>query len=114
MTLADLILLLFAGTFVTASPMTGGAADPPFQVSAGQRQLFLDDVGIERMDNITRVVHSPERHADNPLLSPDTPWERGCQVYGTAYYDETARRFKLWYLTGPKDRGLKLLKLDDY
>jgi hypothetical protein len=111
---ANPILLLFAGTLVTTSPLTAGAADPPFQVSPGQRQLFLDDVGIERMDNITRVVHSPERHADNPLLSPDTPWERGCQVYGTAYYDKTARRFKLWYLTGPKDRGLKPLKLDDY
>ncbi len=111
---ASLILLLSAGVLVTTSPMTAGAADPAFQVSAGQRQLFLDDVGIERMDSITRTVHSPERHADNPLLSPDTPWERGCQVYGTAYYDQTARRFKLWYLTGPKDRGLKPLKLDDY
>ncbi|HUT94210.1 MAG TPA: hypothetical protein VMY37_32415 [Thermoguttaceae bacterium] len=110
---ANLILLLFAGTLVTTSPVTAVAADPAFQVSAGQRQLFLDDVGIERMDNIARTVHSPDRHADNPLLSPDTPWERGCQVYGTAYYDETARHFKLWYLTGPKDRGLKPLKLDD-
>jgi len=46
---------------------------------------------------VLTTSHSPERHADNPLLSPDTRWERGCQVYGTAYYDETARRFRLWY-----------------
>jgi len=111
---AHQILLLVASTLVTVLSMRASAADDAFQVSVGERQLFLDDVGIERMEGVSRVVHSPRRHDDNPLLSPDTPWERGCQVYGTAYYDETARRFRLWYLTGPKDRGLKPLKLDGY
>jgi hypothetical protein len=32
-------------------------------------------------------------------------------VYGTAYYDSEAQRFKLWYLTTPRDRGLKPLVL---
>ena len=76
--------------------------------------MFLDDVGIERIDGLRRTVNPPERHPQNPLLVPDTPWEQGCQVYGTAYYDEAAGRFKLWYLTGPKHRGLDLLKLDGY
>lgn len=83
-----------------------------FKVKRGTRQLFLDDHGIEKIHSLTRRVHPPKRHPKNPLLRPDTPWERGCQVYGTAYYDEAARRFKLWYLTGPKDRGLKPLKLN--
>lgn len=92
------------------------AADPAdgFRVQNGVRQLFLDDVGVERLDGLRRVVNKPRRHPGNPLLVPDTHWERGCQVYGTAYYDEQAGLFKLWYLTGPRDRGLKPLKLDGY
>jgi hypothetical protein len=69
------------------------------------RQLFLDDAGLETMRGVRRTVHPPRRHPRNPVLRPDTPWERGCQVYGTALYDEAARRFRLWYLTGPRERG---------
>ena len=75
------------------------------------RQLFLDDEGIGRIEGLERVLNEPDRHPDNPLLEPDTPWERGCQVYGTALYDEADQLFKLYYLTGPKDRGLKPLEL---
>ena len=84
-----------------------------FRVVPGVRQLFLDDVDLERVEGLRRTVNPPRRHPENPLLKPDTAWERGCQVYGTAYYDEAAGRFKLWYLTGPKDRGLKPLVLPD-
>lgn len=95
--------------------LAAGGPEPEtaFEVTPGVRQLFLDDVGIERLDRLERRVNPPRRHPSNPLLKPDTPWERGCQVYGTAYYDEHERLFKLWYLTGPKDRGLKPLKLGD-
>lgn len=85
-----------------------------YEVRPGERQLFLDDAGVKSMKNVTRTVHPPQRHPQNPLLSPDTPWERGCQVYGTAYFDEAEQKFRLWYLTGPKDRGLKPLQLDGY
>lgn len=90
------------------------AQESEFVVHPGQRQLFLDDVGIASLAGVTRTVHPPERHPRNPLLSPDTPWERGCQVYGTALFDESAQKFKLWYLTGPKDRGLRPLQLPGY
>ena len=89
-------------------------AQASFGVPLDQRQLFLDDFGIAGTSNVTRTVHPPQRHPANPLLRPDTPWERGCQVYGTAYFDEAAQKFKLWYLTGPKDRGIKPLQLDGY
>jgi hypothetical protein len=95
-----------AGCFATAGAAT---VDGGFAVAPGVRQLFLDDVGIERLEGLRRVVNPPRRHPANPLIRPDTAWERGCQVYGTALYDAQARRFKMWYLTGPKDRGLKPL-----
>jgi len=84
---------------------------PAFRVEAGVRQLFLDDVGIERVDGLTRVVNPPRKHPQNPLVQPDQPWEGVCSVYGTAMYDDEAGVFKLWYLTSPKDRGLKPLDL---
>lgn len=99
---------LWQSTIHGADPVGG------FRVASGVRQLFLDDVGIERLVGLRCVVNKPTRHPQNPLLVPDTHWERGCQVYGTAYYDEQAGLFKLWYLTGPKDRGLKPLKLEGY
>ncbi len=36
-------------------------ADSEFQVRPGQRQLFLDDVGIARIENLRRTMHSPKK-----------------------------------------------------
>ena len=83
----------------------------PFRVERGVRQLFLDDVGIERVENLKRVVNPPRKHSGNPVIRPDQPWENVCSVYGTAMFDEEAGVFKLWYLTSPKDRGARPLDL---
>ncbi len=104
--------LLLLGGLVVAEAVRAG--DSEYQVTPGQRQLFLDDAGIASRDGVVRTVHQPARHPQNPLLSPDTAWERGCQVYGTAYFDAAEEKFRMWYLTGPKDRGLRPLKLGDY
>lgn len=85
-----------------------------FTVLRGVRQLFLDNAGIAEVKGLQRVVHAPRRHPKNPLLVPDTSWEERCQVYGTAYYDEQAGLFKLWYLTNPKQRGLKPLDVNGH
>ena len=103
---------LAGGVGVAVAGWTPGRAlaETSFQVRAGVRQLFLDDVGIEHMEGLQRQVNCPQRHPQNPLLRPDdTTWENGCQVYGTACYDETAQRFKMWYLTGLQNRGLRPL-----
>lgn len=89
-------------------------AGKTFTVRPGVRQLFLDDVGIARMTGVERVVHQPQRHPQNPLIVADTPWERGCQVYGTAMFDPDLNKFRLWYLTGPRDRGIKPIVVDGY
>lgn len=97
-----LLLLVFAGS-------SSGSAESPFIVERGVRQLFLDDGGIASMEGLRLAVHPPKRHPKNPLIKPDTAWESVCSVYGTAYFDEAAGLFKLWYLTTPRDRGLKPL-----
>src|SRR5687768_7770827 len=104
-------LLTGIGGLAALPPAAGSEADTGW-FDPAYRQLFLDDAGTARTDGLRRVVHPPERHPDNPLIRPDTAWERGCQVYGTALYDTAAKRFRIWYLTGPKDRGLKPLLVD--
>jgi len=70
--------------------------------ASGYRQLFLDDVMIERIAGLRRVVNPPTKHAGNPIIRHDqTPWQTfRAQVYGTAMYDADAKRFKIWYLAG--------------
>ena len=38
-------------------------------------QLFVDDVLIESMKRLKRTLHAAEKHPDNPLASPEKPWE---------------------------------------
>ncbi len=117
MTRRELVSRLTAGTAVlvaTGSPRllaTAREQRERFRVDANVRQLFLDDEGICRARGVKRVLNRPQRHPENPLLTPDTTWERDCQVYGTAYFNAERDRYKLWYLTGPKDRGLKPIVL---
>jgi len=80
----------------------------------GQRQLFMDDHMIERIDGLRRVVNQPEKHHQNPVVYPDKHWEDRCQVYGTALFDDERGIFRLWYLTTPGERDMKPLKLNDH
>jgi hypothetical protein len=83
------------------------------KLEEGVRQLFLDDHLIQQINGLRRVVNPPVRHPDNPVIRPDKPWENLCSVYGTALFDEELGRFRIWYLTTPRDRGLKPLLFPD-
>ena len=37
------------------------------------RYLFLDDVGIARMEGLTRRAHAAEKHPGNPVMRRDHP-----------------------------------------
>lgn len=108
-----MLLPLVAVAWVLSATIASSAAteEESFHVAPRVRQLFLEDGGVESAVNLRRVVHEPHRHRANPVLKPDTPWEQVCSVYGTALYDEGAGLFKLWYLTVPRERGLRPLTL---
>jgi hypothetical protein len=109
-----LSLLIGIGTLLpilNADQLVPGAPPGVLPAKPGVRQLFLDDVGIAEIRHLTRVLHPPKRYPKNPVLVPDTAWEDRCQVYGTAMYDADAARFKIWYLTTPRNRGLRPLEL---
>jgi len=67
------------------------------------RELFLDDVRIERTENVRRKLHAGKRHSSNPLIVPDMPWEGGqCFTYGGAVYVPEEKLYKIWYRCGQK------------
>lgn len=56
------------------------------------RRLFLDATTVEEQQGLTRQFHSAEKHAGNPLIVADRPWEgtsaiTGPYVYGTVLKD---------------------------
>lgn len=70
------------------------------------RQLFVDDFLI-RETNLERAFHTPRFYSGNPVLKQDKDWEK--TRIGSSYaapfsdgiwYDETDKKFKLWYLAG--------------
>lgn len=53
-----------------------------FQVPVGQRQLFLDDVGIAVIDGLTRTMHQPRKLG--AVIRPD------CSVGVSSHQTRTA------------------------
>ena len=54
-------------------------------VTDGQRQLFLDDVMISRLDGLVRVLNQPKKYEGNPVIrSEHAAWHAfRAQLYGT-------------------------------
>lgn len=82
-------------------------ADKPEVIYAtAGRQLFVDDFLIART-SLRRVFHYPEI-AETPVMVPDQWWEtspNGKQRFAAPFsdgvwYDEAARKFKMWYMAG--------------
>ncbi|MFN0196952.1 MAG: hypothetical protein ACKVT0_09405 [Planctomycetaceae bacterium] len=107
--------------------MTPHIPERPEVFDVGNRkQLFLDDLMLDRVERISKFVGRVQKYEHNPILLPDKPWERGwtgsdgagytgseqsstqnkqitrtegLRITGqTALYDEEEKLFKLWYL----------------
>ena len=67
-----------------------------FKVGPGQRQLFLDDVGIARMENLTRTMHRPEKRG--VVLKVDQPSDgKGVHTASAPMWIEDKKVYKLVY-----------------
>lgn len=76
--------------------------NPPevINVTVG-RQLFVDDFLIEKT-NLTPEYHKAKKFDGNPVLSPETEWEKHWNPSttpksGGVWYDEEEKIFKMWY-----------------
>ena len=78
----------------------------PTPLNIGQApQLFFDSYMIEMVNFVTRATHQPKKHAENPLLRKDRPWETLLVLRTSNYnvhWDKPERLYKLWYA----DRGV--------
>jgi len=68
-------------------------------------QLFLDDHVVEKMENLKRELHRPQKHPE-PVIVREHPWERrAISIYGTVLYEPELGKFRCWYLaSGSPDR----------
>jgi len=74
------------------------APEPPKVLKVGrERQLFIDDWCVDRVCNIRRVFHRPVKHAGNPILVPDRPWEGNATFVFGAVERQKSGQFRLWY-----------------
>ena len=97
------VVLVIAFTLTMAWPRcTACAANPMFQVPAGQRQLFLDDYGIAEIENLKRTMHTPAKKG--AVIRPDyNTGERGYGARSAPMWDRDAKLFRFWINGRPDD-----------
>ena len=70
----------------------------PFPVG-DKAQLFIDRVLVRESEQVAFTLHPAERHANNPIVKADKPWEGWrLEIYGNVIYDEEEKIFKMWYI----------------
>lgn len=99
--------LLLLGPVAPAAEVRTPSALPPGP------HLFVDDFLIERSSHLTRLVNSPKRDLESPVVTgkEDKNW----QPYVSVVRDPTTRRFRLWYDVPSDGKGSHLghLESDD-
>ena len=84
------------------APSDSFATDAPFKVVAGQRQLFLDDAVIERIEKLARTMHQPTKRG--AVLKPDIPSDgKLIQVRSAPMWDDQEQVYKMLYRPYPKN-----------
>ena len=73
-------------------------------VPPGQRQLFLDDYGIAKLEHLTRTMHQPVKRG--AVIKPDRPWELTLQTRCAPAWDPQEKCFKLWMITSTTMEGV--------
>jgi len=64
-----------------------------------KRELFVDDMLVDQVKNLAKVLHSPEKYEGNPIISGDKPWENNYIVnFGVTIFDEEEEIFRMWYM----------------
>lgn len=98
MSLSRLTRTVLAAAMSTALVGTVAIAQSsePITINS-QRQLFVDDFVIEEAFAVERTVIPPAKHAGNPIMRPEKPWEGGYIDPCMMLYDAESRSFRMWY-----------------
>ena len=98
MAVSDLIRATVVATLLTSllGPVDLAQAEMPLSLDS-QRQLLVDDFAIEETFAIERTMLPLTKHADNPIMTPKTPWEGGFIAPVMTLYEAESREFRMWY-----------------
>ena len=78
-------------------PLSNSRLTSPVDVQT-RAQLFVDQLLVHESRRVAFTLHPAEKHADNPLVKADQPWEGWrVELFGTVLYDEQEKLFKMWY-----------------
>src|SRR5262245_1010253 len=92
-TLARMTLVLVT-CHVLATP---ALAQPTTAPSAVERTLlFVDDALVLYRSGTYRILHPAKRHAVNPVIAQDKPWEATIS-YNSVYRDPKTGKHQMWY-----------------
>lgn len=67
-----------------------------FAVAADQTILLVDDHEVHYRAGTRRVLEKPVRHAGNPIITEDKPWELAI-AWTSVHRDSKTGRYQLWY-----------------
>jgi len=85
-------------TLCGVRPMASAADARSLGDLTGPWRLFVDDHLVAEKSNVVRTYHAFEKHAANPVLVADKPWEGGtAYVYGTVLPAEGGVGYRMWY-----------------
>ena len=72
------------------------AAEEARRIPAGQRQLFLDDNAVAKIENLKRTLHQPEKRG--AVIRSANP-SQTIQTRTAPVWDPEAKHFKLWVMS---------------
>ncbi len=92
----------FTTTLLIAISTGAAVAEPPataqFEVTPGQRQLFVDDHGIAQLKNLQRTMHRPRKLG--AVIRPDiVAGETSIQTRSGPVWDEERQVFRMWLIS---------------
>ncbi len=89
------------------------SAEAPFQVRAGEPQLFIDDLLVQSRQNVERRLHAAQR-TESPVVRADRPWEGvRVNIFGTVLRD-SGGLYRMWYNGAPyRDMAPEMKTLRD-
>ena len=81
--------------------------EEPFAVPRGERQLFLDDRGIDATEGLRRTMHPPAKKGAVIRPAPDDPQANSLQIRTAPVWDPVRELYQLWDCITPNDLHAK-------
>jgi hypothetical protein len=88
--------LLISIAFFLVALIGPSLAEPTTAPSGPRTLLMVDDHDIVYRSGTYRILHPAKRHAVNPVIAQDKPWEVTVS-YNSVHRDEQTGKYQMWY-----------------